>query len=71
MIVASPLTNLSCVAVKCEAEVPSPVGKRVAILEYSPPYSEVPNSSSKLDIKLGNEIKIGWNSDYARALDPK
>ena len=32
---------------------------------------KVPNSSSNLDIKLGNEIKIGWNSDDARALDPK
>ena len=32
---------------------------------------KVPNSSSNLDIKLGNEIKIGWNSEDARALDPK
>ena len=32
---------------------------------------KIPNSSSNLDIKLGNEIKIGWNSDDARALDPK
>ena len=32
---------------------------------------KVPNSSSNLDIKLGNEINIGWNSDDARALDPK
>ena len=23
------------------------------------------------DIKLGKDIKIGWNSDDARALDPK
>ena len=32
---------------------------------------KIPNSSSNLDIKLGNEIKIGWNSEDARALDPK
>ena len=32
---------------------------------------KVPNSSANLDIKLGNEIKIGWNSADARALDPK
>ena len=32
---------------------------------------KITNSSSNLDIKLGNEIKIGWNSDDARALDPK
>jgi putative spermidine/putrescine transport system ATP-binding protein len=32
---------------------------------------KVPNSSANLDIKLGNEIKIGWNSQDARALDPK
>ncbi len=32
---------------------------------------KVPNSSANLDIKLGNDIKIGWNSDDARALDPK
>ena len=32
---------------------------------------KVPNSSANLDIKLGNEIIIGWNSADARALDPK
>ena len=32
---------------------------------------KVPNSSARMDIKLGNEIKIGWNSFAARALDPK
>ena len=31
---------------------------------------KVPNSSANLDIKLGNEINIGWNSTDARALDP-
>jgi putative spermidine/putrescine transport system ATP-binding protein len=24
-----------------------------------------------MDIKLGKDIKIGWNSEDARALDPK
>ena len=32
---------------------------------------KVPNSSSRLDIKRGNEINVGWNSHDARALDPK
>ena len=32
---------------------------------------KVPNSSNELDLKLGNEIKVGWNSQDARALDPK
>ena len=32
---------------------------------------KVPNSSANLDIKLGNEINIGWNSTDARALEPK
>jgi len=32
---------------------------------------KIPNSSANLDIKLGNEINIGWNSADARALDPK
>ena len=32
---------------------------------------KVPNSSANLDIKLGNEISIGWDSADARALDPK
>ena len=32
---------------------------------------KVPNSSANLDIKLGNEINIGWNSSDARALDPQ
>ena len=32
---------------------------------------KVPNSSQNLDIKYGNEISISWNSNDARALDPK
>ncbi len=32
---------------------------------------KVPNSSARMDIKLGNEITVGWDSYDARALDPK
>ena len=32
---------------------------------------KVPNSSARMDIKLGNEVTVGWNSHDARALDPK
>ena len=32
---------------------------------------KVPNSSARMDIKVGNEINVGWNSQDARALDPK
>ena len=32
---------------------------------------KIPNSSARMDIKLGNEINVGWNSKDARALDPK
>jgi len=32
---------------------------------------KVPNSSARMDIKLGNEIIIGWNSHDCRALDTK
>jgi len=32
---------------------------------------KVPNSSAKMDIKVGNQLNIGWNSFDARALDPK
>ena len=32
---------------------------------------KVPNSSSGMDIKVGKEIDIGWNSIDCRALDPK
>ena len=44
---------------------------RINLLGNSEFILKVPNSSSNLDIKLGNEIDIGWNSDDARALDPK
>ena len=32
---------------------------------------KIPNSTSNLDIKLGNDINVGWNSKDSRALDPK
>jgi len=32
---------------------------------------KVPNSSARMDIKVGNSIDIGWNSQDSRALDPK
>ena len=32
---------------------------------------KVPNSSVRMDIKVGNEINVGWNSQDSRALDPK
>ena len=32
---------------------------------------KIPNSSARMDIKLGNELKIGWNSHDCRALDFK
>ena len=32
---------------------------------------KVPNSSARMDIKLGNEIIVGWDSYDCRALDPK
>ncbi len=44
---------------------------RINLLGNSDFILKVPNSSENLDIKLGNEINIGWNSQDARALDPK
>ena len=32
---------------------------------------KVPNSSARMDIKVGNQLNVGWNSFDARALDPK
>ena len=32
---------------------------------------KIPNSSSNLDIKLDNDISVGWNANDSRALDPK
>jgi len=44
---------------------------RLSLLGNKEFILKVPNSSARMDIKLGNEIKIGWNSFDARALDPK
>ena len=32
---------------------------------------KLPNSSARMDIKVGNEINVGWDSHDSRALDPK
>ena len=44
---------------------------RLNLLENKEFILKVPNSSARIDIKLGNDIKVGWNSFDARALDPK
>ncbi len=44
---------------------------RLNLLDNKEFILKVPNSSARMDIKLGNDIKIGWNSFDARALDPK
>ena len=44
---------------------------RVNMLGNSQFILKVPNSSARMDIKLGNEINIGWDSHDCRALDPK
>ena len=44
---------------------------RINLLENPEFILKVPNSTSNLELKVGQEIKIGWNSSDARALDPK
>lgn len=44
---------------------------RIDLLGNSDFILKIPNSSQNLDIKVGNEINIGWNSQDARALDLK
>ena len=44
---------------------------RLNLLGNSEFILKVPNSSARMDIKVGNEINIGWNSHDSRALDPK
>ena len=46
-------------------------GEILNLLDNNVFILKVPNSSARMDIKLGNQIKIGWNSFDARALDPK
>jgi len=44
---------------------------RINVLGNDQFILKIPNSTSNLDIKLGNEINVGWNSKDSRALDPK
>jgi putative spermidine/putrescine transport system ATP-binding protein len=44
---------------------------RINILGSNQFILKVPNSTSNLDIKLGNQINVGWNIKDTRALDPK
>ena len=44
---------------------------RVNLLGNDQFILKVPNSSSRMDIKEGREVNIGWNSVDCRALDPK
>ena len=51
--------------------MPDDLQKRINLLGNPEFILKVPNSSARMDIKRGNEIKVGWNSHDARALDPK
>ena len=44
---------------------------RLNLLDNKNFILKVPNSSARMDIKLGNEIIVGWDSYDCRALDPK
>tara|TARA_Y100000590_G_scaffold396676_1_gene477573 strand:- start:52 stop:1140 length:1089 start_codon:yes stop_codon:yes gene_type:complete len=44
---------------------------RLNLLGNSEFILKVPNSSERIDIKEGNELVVGWNSQDSRALDPK
>ena len=44
---------------------------RLNLLDNKNFILKVPNSSTRMDIKLGNEITVGWDSYDCRALDPK
>ena len=44
---------------------------RLNLLENKEFILKIPNSSARMDIKVGNELNVGWNSFDARALDPK
>jgi putative spermidine/putrescine transport system ATP-binding protein len=44
---------------------------RIDVLGNNQFILKIPNSTSNLDIKLGNQINVGWNSKDSRALDPK
>jgi putative spermidine/putrescine transport system ATP-binding protein len=44
---------------------------RIDVLGNDQFILKIPNSTSNLDIKLGNQINVGWNAKDSRALDPK
>ena len=44
---------------------------RLNLLGSSEFILKVPNSTSNLELKVSQDINIGWNSVDARALDPK
>ncbi len=44
---------------------------RLNLLGNSEFILKVPNSTSELELKVSEDINIGWNSVDARALDPK
>ena len=44
---------------------------RIDVLGNDQFILKIPNSTSNLDIKLGNQINVGWNTKDSRALDPK
>ena len=44
---------------------------RLDLLGSSEFILKVPNSTSNLELKVKEDINIGWNSIDARALDPK
>jgi putative spermidine/putrescine transport system ATP-binding protein len=44
---------------------------RIDVLGNDQFILKIPNSTSNLDIKLGNQINVGWSTKDSRALDPK
>ena len=44
---------------------------RIDLLGNNQFILKIPNSSSNMDIKLGNTINVGWSSKDSRALDSK
>ena len=44
---------------------------RINVLGNDQFILKIPNSTSNLDIKLGNQINVGWSTKDSRALDPK
>ena len=44
---------------------------RIDLLGNNQFILKIPNSSSNLNIKPGNDINVSWNANDSRALDPK